>query len=163
MNGSTCYWFAKRKMNNCSVCGWDCPEKCHWLKVLCAACFEEDMDAMYMKARFPFPACMAPPCRTKTMEQRAERDQAMNKESSAPMVKGAEPAVNSKAASKARPRQVGSESAGDPKMFEAYMRKKAEDKHMQKALREFEASYSMVEEAKAASYTQLTLPPKRTG
>jgi hypothetical protein len=64
------------------------------------------------------------------------------------------PAVNSKAASlagaEARPRQVGLVSAEDPKMLEDYLRKKeAEDKHMEKALREFEASYSMVEEARS--------------
>jgi hypothetical protein len=88
-DGSTCYWFsAKRKMNDCSVCGWDCPEKCHSGKMLCAACFEEDMDAMHGENdKWYYPACMAPSCRTKTIKQRAERDQAMNKESSAPVVK----------------------------------------------------------------------------
>jgi hypothetical protein len=95
-NGSTCYWFAKRRLNNCKVCGWACPEKCHYVKVLCAACFEEHMDAMHKKDQlnYNYPACMAPPCRRKTIEQRAVRDQAMNKESSAPMVRQKTPPLS---------------------------------------------------------------------
>ena len=75
-------------MSDCSVCGWECPDKCHPGKMLCAACFEEDMDAMHEEnSKWYYPACMAPSCRSRTITQRAERDKAMNKESSAPVVK----------------------------------------------------------------------------
>jgi hypothetical protein len=86
-DGTTCYWYsAKKKWNDCSFCRWPCVDKCHPGKMLCASCFEEDMDSMHAEnSKFYYPACKAHSCRSRTITQRAERDRAMNTESSAPV------------------------------------------------------------------------------
>lgn len=84
-DGSRCYWYSsKKKWNDCSVCGWACPDKCHPGHILCAACFEEWNDAEAEKdPEQYYPACMAPECRAKTSTQRGQRDKAMNKQTPA--------------------------------------------------------------------------------
>jgi hypothetical protein len=88
-DGTTCYWFsAKKKWKPCSVCNWECTDKVHPGKTLCAACFEEENDRLHQEnSKVYYPACMAPECRAKTITQRAERDKAMNIHYNAPVVK----------------------------------------------------------------------------
>jgi hypothetical protein len=67
-NGANCYWSHCRRLPGfCSICGWQPPDACHPVRMLCATCFEESADAAFAaNPKWKYPACSDPICRERS-------------------------------------------------------------------------------------------------